>query len=46
MNECLEARARGRGLPSVTTAQDQANGLSDYTEKSIFQNSMLDRSLA
>jgi hypothetical protein len=46
MNECLEAGARGRELASVTTAQDQANGKSDCTEKNIFQNSMLDRSLA
>jgi hypothetical protein len=46
MNECLEAGARGRELPSAATAQDQANGLSDYTEKGILRNSTLDRSVA
>jgi hypothetical protein len=46
MNECLEAGARGRELPSAATAQDQANGQSDCTEKNNFQKSMLDRSLA
>jgi hypothetical protein len=46
MNECLEAGARGRELPSAMTAQDQANGQSDCTEKNKFQNSMRNRSLA
>jgi hypothetical protein len=46
MNECLEAGARGRELPSAATAQDQANGSSDYTEKGILRNSTLDRSVA
>jgi hypothetical protein len=46
MNECLQAGARGRELPSAATAQDQANGQSDCTEKNNFQNSMRNRSVA